>query len=788
MEVDASGAIPVQAVLKLIVDRSGTDEVVNAAGKQEAAFTKVEQSVGRIGTQMEGLARSVAGLAGITGLGAVVEKFLKIETSASNVALAMGKVTGGSSAYGGIRQELLGVQSHTGVSTGEQEAALRSLAMSVGLSPKPGQAGMLAEVIAGYSRVTGISSSSLASIVGPMLQAEGRTSSPSATAFTLGEARANLGAFPGSQIEGMLPVVSSAASAAAAGTPGGMGKGVSVGGIASLINTIGGSGVLRQPGNAQAAAEGIGGTLQGAYANPRVYAFMKMAGIGFKEQQLGFNDPKVQEKIVQEANRQYPGNTEADWKERRLLYLQLGQGELGADALEKIEHATKAGGIHPATPQMKKEASEAHHAQTLTTPEAKLKKLEGGAESWMFESPLHEALAAGGLLASGGILGALGKKGVGALRGLLSGGGAEAGAEGAAATGLGAAGVLGLGALAGIPLGLFSTNPTLSNLTGGGLAGNLTGSSRKAVEDRANAKAVSGVAAAAQKKFGASWNSAHGVQWMEHELNSPHSSFNQETRAGIGESITSPHPWAATHLLQQALGAGNAGTQAGGGEGQQFSEAVKKFSEAVDRLTKGGGLHGAAYGGGGQMHNASMGAPLVQAMQSSVPGMVMAAFLGKGNTTGGSTPSASGPGTIPVSNVTGTPSSAWNTVLGKYSGGSYGLSHVEQLAGEHPGGGAHPGDRRTVEADAKKYGVPFNVLWGIYGAESSFGKAASSFGLTGQFPGTGTSGNFSTDARMSAEDLAHLVKEMHLHVHVDVGGTKVEQHKTKIGAGKVQAS
>lgn len=776
MEVDPSGSIPVQAVLKLIVDRSGSDQVEETVKKQDAAFSKVEQTVGRIGTQMESITRSVAGLAGITGLGAIVSKFIQIETSASNIALAMGKVTGGSSSYGGIRQELLGVQGKTGVSTGEQEAALRSLAMSVGLSPKPGQAGMLAEVIAGYSRVTGISSSSLASIVGPMLQAEGRTSSPSATAFTLGEARANLGAFPGSQLEGMLPVVSGLATSAAAGTPGGMGKGVSVGGIASLLNTIGGSGILRQPGNAQAAAEGIGGTLQNAYQDPRTYAFLKMAGVGFKEQQLGFNSPKVQEKIVQEANRQYPGNTEADWKERRLLYLQLGQGELGADALEKIEHATKHGGIHPATPQMKKEASEAHHAQTLTTPEAKLKKVEGGAQSWLFSDPLH-ALAGGAALLYGPKL--LGK-GLGALKGLFGGGAGEE--AGGAALGLGG---LAAGAIGGIGMGLFSTNPTLSNLTGGGLAGNVTGSNRKAIEDRANAKAVADVARAAQKKFGASWNSAHGVKWMEHELNSTHSRFNQETSVGIGESQTSPHPYAATHLLQQALGAGT-GTQASGGEGATFADAVKKFSEAVDRLTRKGAV-GAAYEGGGGMHNASMGAPAIAAMQASVPGMVMAAFLGgKGNTTGGSTPSGSGPGTIPVSNVSGAPSSAWNTVLGKYSGGSYGLFHVEQLAGEHPGGGAHPGDRKTVEADAKKYGIPFNILWGIYGAESSFGKAASNFGLTGQFPGTGTSGNFGTDARMSAEDLANLIKAMHLNVHVHVGGTKVEQHHTKIGSGRTQ--
>jgi hypothetical protein len=801
MAVDSNGAIPVEAILKLIVDRSGSQTVEDVLKKQDTAFSKMEGTVGRISTGVEGIVKSVGELAGIAGVGALVTKFIQIETSASNIALAMGKVTGGSGAYSGIRQEELGVQSRTGVSYGEQEAALRSLAMSVGLNPRPGQAGMLAEVIAGYSRVTGISSSTLGSILGPMLQAEGRGSSASAAAYTIGEARANLGAFPGSQIEGVLPVVSNLATSSALGSAQGAGKGVSVGGIASLINTISGPGsVLRQPGLAQQAAEGIGGTLQGAYQNPRVYAFMKMAGVDFKEQQLGFNSPQVQEKIVREANRQYPGNSEEAWKQRRLLYLELGQGEAGADAFERIESATKAGGIHVATPQMKKEASERHHAQTLSTPEAKLKKLEGGAESWIFESPLHEGLAAGGLLGGTGLLGALGKKGLGALKGLFGAGEGAAGDAASAGSDLsaaaqavkalvqgggadaasGAGGGLALGGAAlglatAIPNGLFNTNPLgflgLSNPTGGPLAGNAGGSHKQALINAGNLKAVQAVAAAAQKRFGASWRTPQAVKWMEHELHNERSSYSQDMRVPLGESTSRVHPNEATSLLHKALSASGSG-----GEGQQFSEAVKRFAEAVEKLTK-IAQHGAAYTGGASY----MGAPAVQAMQATVPGMVMAAFLSKGGST---TPMGASPATQ-MAAYNGGASGGWNAVLQKYSHGSYGLSHVEQLAGEHPGAGAHPGDRATVEADARKYGIPFNVLWGIYGAESSFGKAKSNFGLTGQYPGTGTSGNFGTDARTSAEDLAALAKQLQVVLNVNVGGAKVERHKIKVGAGSV---
>jgi hypothetical protein len=535
--------------------------------------------------------------------------------------------------------------------------------------------------------------------------------------------------------------------------------------------------VLRQPGVAEQAAQGIGGTLQGAYQNPRVYAFMKMAGVSFKESQLGFNDPATMEKIVREANRQYPGNTETDWKMRRLLYLELGQGEAGADALERIESATHGGtkALHVATPQVKKEAKEAHNAQTLTTPESWLSKLAGKVQGFAFGSLGGAGATLGGLILGAGA----GKAAIGGVQsGIegLFGGGAEGAAEAGGAT---------LGDLAGgvATAGVLSTVMSLidpggsgdiiGKLTGGGLSGNVSGNSRKAIEQRANAKAVEGVAAAAQRKFGSGWNTGAGRKWMEKELNNPHSHYDQETSVGIGESQTSMHPWAATHLLQQSLNA--AGTASGGGEGAQFSEAVKKFSEAVAKMT---GTHSTSYGGGAAMHNASfMGAPAVAAMQSSVPGMVMAAFLSKG---GGTTPMSAGAGTQ-LASYSGSASGGWNSVLEKYSGNSYGLSHVEQLAGEQSGGGAHAGDRATVEADAKKYGIPFNVLWGVYGAESSFGKAKSNFGLTGQYPGTGTSGNFGTDARMSAEDLAALAKQLHINVNVNVGGSKVEQHKAKVG-------
>jgi hypothetical protein len=811
MEVDSNAAVPVEAILKLIVDRSGSEAVEKVLKQQEDSWGKVEQSVKNVGTHVEGIGKSVAGLAGVAGVGALVDKFVKIETSASNIALSMGKVTGGPSTYTGIGHEMLGVQSRTGVSFGESEAALRNIAMSVGLSPKPGQAGMLAEVIAGYSKVTGLSSSALSSILGPMLQATGRGSSPANAALTVGEARAALTAFPGSQIESVLPGISGLATTAGyASMP--RGRDANISGIASQVNVLAQSNKMFHGEGATTALGEIGSIGQGAWRNPQVYAFMKMAGIGYWESQENVNNPSYVEKVTKEAQRLYPG--EGNKIKRNMLYQELGGSQAAADALEEFE---KHGKITPVKPNAHKELHERHNAQTLTTPESELKKLEGTVLGALTGHPL---VTGAGLLGAYGLKKLLPKllKGAGsdaadaaegaaessapfdlgaaadAVAAAASGGGATA-AAGTAAEGLGALGgtaLAGAGSLAAaLPLALFDTKLPFSGETG--LAGNKSGAARRNIESQANAKAVKAVAAAAEKKFGKEWSGPAGQKWMESQLYNVHSQYSQDTRAGIGESITGPHPWAATQLLKHALG-DSATPTSGEGTSTTFSDAVQKFKETVEKLSR-PGIHGAAYTGGASMHDASyLGAPMVASMASMGPGMVLASFLGGGKTA--TTPMGAAT-TTTAAYVTGSmPSSAWNSVVEKYSGGNYGISHVKE---EASGGGNSP-YRGVVAAAAKKYGVPFGLLWGIFGSETGYGsndktdgsamggfqfepETAAKYG----YPMTNSPNAIPRQAEGAARYLAALASEMHLHVHVEVGGTKVEQHKAKIGSGAIRA-
>lgn len=89
----------------------------------------------------------------------------------------------------------------------------------------------------------------------------------------------------------------------------------------------------------------------------------------------------------------------------------------------------------------------------------------------------------------------------------------------------------------------------------------------------------------------------------------------------------------------------------------------------------------------------------------------------------------------------------WESILNLYTGGSYGVGHVNSLWPAAPRGAR----RQVVLGAAVHHHVPFRLLLGVWGAESSFGRYACHFGLTGYFPGRGTSGDFRRDAHLAAD-------------------------------------
>ena len=124
---------------------------------------------------------------------------------------------------------------------------------------------------------------------------------------------------------------------------------------------------------------------------------------------------------------------------------------------------------------------------------------------------------------------------------------------------------------------------------------------------------------------------------------------------------------------------------------------------------------------------------------------------------------------VAVTASAGLVESEWEPVVQYYSGGSYGVSHINKLASKSGDGGVS-GDRQMVASAAARYGIPFALLWGTYGAESSYGTNSGGgskppyFGLTQSYPGPpstafrGTSGNFLSDAAKAARSWAKNYK------------------------------
>ena len=90
----------------------------------------------------------------------------------------------------------------------------------------------------------------------------------------------------------------------------------------------------------------------------------------------------------------------------------------------------------------------------------------------------------------------------------------------------------------------------------------------------------------------------------------------------------------------------------------------------------------------------------------------------------------------------------YSGALSAYTGGSYGTDTVNSLWPRFPK--RQKTQRAAMLKAAKRYHIPLRLLMGVYGMESGFGAYACYFGLTGYFPGSGTSGNFGRDAMLSA--------------------------------------
>jgi hypothetical protein len=419
-----SGQIPVQALLKLTLDTAGAETIQKFLDGHEQQWSRIEGSINRISSGVQGITRFGMDALGVAGIGALAQNFISSSTAGSNVALAAGHATGGSSAWHPYSQAMLSAQAKTGVPNTQIAQGMVLAIQSVGGSPSPNQASILGGLLAGFGQVEGLTPGQVSQIVGPMLQAANKPLTAANLSSMLSSTQAVMTATPWSQSAAQLGVVSQIGLQQAIG-----GGAPQLTQTAAMLNAAIQTNSIWHPsaGVEQQATSSIQAGVQGAYGNPSQEAFMTMAGISYEDQRAGMTSANVT-KIAAAATRQYGSGPTRDIMLRSMF------GLAGADLIETFSPGSAASKIlaahpHATAAEIRALQNDVKHPQAATTPSALANKAGGTVLGWLEASKLHAAL---GIAAGGALLKAPGQasKGIGRLLSRAAAGedAAEAGA------------------------------------------------------------------------------------------------------------------------------------------------------------------------------------------------------------------------------------------------------------------------------------------------------------------------------------------------------------------------
>lgn len=690
----SSGAVPVETILRLTLDRVGAQGVQDFLDRQESSFSRVEQIAGRISSSMESAGRTLFGLAGVAGVGSVINSFMNTSQSGSNLALAAGHVTGGAGAWHPYGQALLSAQASTGVNASAIGQGLIMAIQQVGGNPSPAQAAVLGGLIAGIGQTDGMTPAQVAQVVSPLLAAGNKQLTATNLTQTVASIQGGLTAFPGSQAAPMMQLLSQLGVSQALGSGPAGGFTANLGGLTAAVNAAAQTNsIWRSPSLTGGAINSVSGALQGAYQNPSQQAFFQMAGIGYGQQRAGFT-PQNMQKIMSEATTLYgTGDT-------RDIMLRSMFGFNGADLLEQF--APGSAGAKNLAHDLAHPGSTAHlknligNAQQRTTPNATASKWEGNLMHWLQASPLHAALGVGGILAAPSLL----KGGLSKLTGGIGGIADSAGLGiGEVAAGLGTAG------LAAVAQALIE--PSTAGETGPGSPSKAVAAALKAAQGR-HFGSLGGEEKYLWNQFGYRQDSAGN-----HIKGTPQSTMPWITATNSGAT---PHgATQAQQLLEKLFQYVN--SLGGTNPLETFSQAAQNLLQAANKL-KGPNFSSYTPGSAGTTYASYLGAGGVQSLSSMGASVEFAALSGG---SGGS-----------------------NSLLASYglsgnSGGHGGSSpQLVSLKSLLSGGGS---SKQVVAAAAAKYHIPFDVLWGVFGMETTFGHnvSTSSAGAMGDFQFTAAS-------------------------------------------------
>lgn len=348
------------SIITLNFDPKGMAETKAGAKELESIF-------GRVGGIFEHIGRTVAGLAGVAGIGAIVNDFIRIETAATRTALAVNNITGGR----GMMNGLLGAQQATGVDAIDLAGGIRASQMWAGGSSLSNLrvAGNYGTFLGHASMATGLSGTGLGSLLGQGLSISGQPFSQQGAQALLAQAytasaRAGQAGMTGDFLQALTGVVNST---------GFFGGGRNRSGMAAAIGAaMKGDPAFANPGVAGNAVGSVESVIQGSLGDPRMMAALQMSGANINDVIHG--NFSAAQKLAQFAKSQGP------LASKLFFYSRFGQQ--GGRLMEDLAN----GNVNPqqfhkrlaeADPQVALQDLMKRAAAQENTTAADLKKIEG---------------------------------------------------------------------------------------------------------------------------------------------------------------------------------------------------------------------------------------------------------------------------------------------------------------------------------------------------------------------------------------------------------------------------
>lgn len=649
-----------EAIIGLELDGQGFKEVNRDLSDTAQGWERIEKYAMRSFGWVDKMAVRVGGLAGAAGIGLLINDLTRLEDVAARASLSVNAI-GGRGAYQPYQRQLRGAAIATSQDSRELGAVMTSLQTRVGggYLNAASRWGTLGRSLGNYGMAYGIDMPTLGDEAEQltMFGGAGIGQLPSMLQLLAGQARR-------AGREGQT----AQATQAMAGLTAQLGAlhGLPASNLRGLSAMYGGAGrgnsMFYDPGMFAAGALGVDQALTHAYANPRMYAALQMAGIPYGWQREGLggkHGQQMAQRLLGFSERSYgKGTIEQD------VFLRSQFGDVSASMLEALAKGRdtwanlQRGPAIPGDQAARTDARSRHTQQTIGANAQKQRERAGGTSDGFIQDVLTSIFGDGGPSVENYLemtLGVWGVKKFGPkVFNTLKTRAGKAAAEKAAAAALAKAAPVGVDLAA--AAGLSEAGGLTARLLGfagkaakvGGPVGATVGflldpGNLDAGEDQ---RTFERKAAEVQRRFGAGWQANPAARAWAVKAYGLHT-FNQGTQLSkaFGEIFAPSRGATPTVNGKDPL--------------DQFSKSVDQFDKAIRDALGGhsGRTKGASWSGG----NA---AGLQDANSNQGNNMVLARMIGGGSggpvvQTAGfpstTSPGASSPGASPGASPAGGP-------------------------------------------------------------------------------------------------------------------------------------